>query len=41
VIVLVDFSLFGWDPKVYLLLAGTAKPLVDDRRGLCLVRGMS
>jgi len=32
----VNFPLIGSDPKEFLLLAGTKRPLVDDRKSLCL-----
>jgi len=30
------FSLYGWDSKVFLLLAGIASKLVDNGKGLFL-----
>jgi len=32
----VGFFLIGWDPKVPLILAGLASPLVVDGKGLLL-----
>jgi len=37
--VCVDFSLIGFDPKVPFLLAGIANSLVDDKTGLECVEG--
>ena len=31
----VNFSLIGWDPKGFLLLANVTKQFVDDRKVLC------
>jgi len=34
----VGFFPIGWDPRVPLILAGLASPLVDDGKGLILWR---